>query len=163
MKLSIIIVSYNTREYLAQCLQSIYDTVQNIAFEVIVVDNASTDGSVVLVQNYYPQVNLLTRDTNTGFGRANNYGFSVSSGDYVIRTPLCCPALPPHCWIFWKSTLRRARLDLLSICTMGSFKLESAATCPPCALCLMKVFFSAHYFPAWPCFPDCIGKALRRR
>ena len=58
MKLSIIIVSYNTREYLAQCLKSIYDTVQDIVFEVIVVDNASKDGSVALVQNKYPQVHL---------------------------------------------------------------------------------------------------------
>jgi len=84
MKLSLIIVSYNTRDYLEECLKSIYDTFQDIAFEVIVVDNASADGSAALVQNKYPQVSLLAQETNTGFGRANNSGFNVSCGDYVM-------------------------------------------------------------------------------
>ena len=84
MNLSLIIVSYNTRDYLEECLKSIYDTLQDIAFEVILVDNASVDGSVALVQNKYPQVRLLAKETNTGFGRANNSGFNISCGDYVM-------------------------------------------------------------------------------
>jgi hypothetical protein len=82
--LSIVIVNWNTREHLSRCLQQIYETVAGIAFEVIVVDNASRDGSPAMVKNRFPQVKLLENEENVGFARANNQAIRESAGRYVL-------------------------------------------------------------------------------
>lgn len=84
LDLSIIIVNWNTRDLLANCLQSVYDTVRGLAFEVIVVDNASTDGSAEMVRERFPQVRLIENTENVGFAKANNQAMKESSGRYVI-------------------------------------------------------------------------------
>ncbi len=84
MKLSIVIVSWNTADILAQCLDSVYAPAPEVSFEVWVVDNASTDGSAVMVQQRYPQVNLLINETNVGFATANNQAIRRCTGDYVL-------------------------------------------------------------------------------
>ncbi|MFC1699071.1 glycosyltransferase family 2 protein [Candidatus Omnitrophota bacterium] len=70
--LSIIIVSWNTKEYLKKCLDSVYRQTKGITFQVWVVDNASSDGSPEMVQADYPQVRLIVNKENVGFARANN-------------------------------------------------------------------------------------------
>ena len=83
IKLSIIIVSWNVRALLQKCLASIYrETKQPV--EVIVVDNASIDGSADLVAKEYPQVKLIRNAKNLGFARANNQGVKSARGEYVI-------------------------------------------------------------------------------
>jgi len=86
MDLSIIIVNHNTHTLLAGCLSSIYKTLKNVdfSFEVIVVDNASTDRSVDLVKRDFPKGILVRNKTNEGFGKANNSGIRKSTGDYVL-------------------------------------------------------------------------------
>jgi hypothetical protein len=84
MDLSIIIVNWNTRDLLAQCLQSVYDTVQGLAFEVFVVDNASTDGSADMVRERFPDVRLIENAENVGFARANNQAIRESCGRHVL-------------------------------------------------------------------------------
>jgi GT2 family glycosyltransferase len=84
MDVSIIIVNYNTRDFTLQCLKSVYEKTIGISFEVIVVDNASSDDSVIQIKQYFPQVNLIESTENLGFGRANNLGFDHSSGDYIF-------------------------------------------------------------------------------
>ena len=69
--LSIIIVNWNTRDLLLQCLQSIYDTVHDLELEVIVVDNGSTDGSAQAVRRDFPRVQVIANARNEGFARAN--------------------------------------------------------------------------------------------
>lgn len=81
---SIIVVSWNTRELLAQCLASVYETVTDLTFDVWVVDNASTDASVEMVKNAFPMVNLITNSKNEGFARANNRAMALSQGRYVL-------------------------------------------------------------------------------
>ncbi len=81
--LSIIIVSWNTRDLLKECLDSIYKYTSNITFEVIVVDNASSDGSVDLVKKMFPQVHVIANDYNAGFTKANNQGIKISNGKYI--------------------------------------------------------------------------------
>lgn len=85
MRLSIIIVSYNTRELLKKCLESAVNC-QLLAdsFEIFVVDNASTDGSVEMVQKEFPQVNLIASDKNLGFAKANNLALKQAQGDYIL-------------------------------------------------------------------------------
>jgi N-acetylglucosaminyl-diphospho-decaprenol L-rhamnosyltransferase len=84
VNLSIIIVSWNTRALLAQCLTSIYASHPATDFEVIVVDNGSTDGSAGMVRQQFPPVHLIANDTNVGFARANNQALKVISGEFVL-------------------------------------------------------------------------------
>lgn len=81
---SIIIVNWNTRDLLKNCLKSVYDTVTNLTFEIIVIDNASCDDSVAMVQNEFPDVKLVENQVNRGFGAANNQGFSIMTGRYAL-------------------------------------------------------------------------------
>jgi len=83
-ELSIIIVSWNTRELLAQALESAYDTVGDIACEVLVVDNGSTDGSAEMVETRFPQTQVLRNAENVGFARANNQALASSRGRFVL-------------------------------------------------------------------------------
>ncbi len=82
--LSIIIVNWNTRDLLAGCLASIYSHPPAATFEVIVVDNASADGSAALVQSQFPQVTLLTNANNPGFAAGNNQAITHSNGRYLL-------------------------------------------------------------------------------
>lgn len=80
---SIVIVNWNTRQLLLRCLQSILDHSGRRSVELIVVDNASADGSAGVVARRYPQVILVENQTNLGFAKANNLGIKRSRGDYV--------------------------------------------------------------------------------
>ena len=84
LDVSIIIVSYNTRELTINCLKSIYKNTKDISFEVIVSDNGSTDGSVEMIKTEFPQVVLIENNANLGFGAANNRGLAVAKGKYVF-------------------------------------------------------------------------------
>lgn len=84
MDLTIIIVSWNTSGLLSQCLNSIYETGSRFAFEVIVVDNGSTDDSIDLVEKEFPEVKLIKNEGNLGFARANNQGLAMGNGRYFM-------------------------------------------------------------------------------
>jgi len=84
LDLSIIIVSYNTKDLLKQCLDSIYGKVQDISFEIFVVDNNSQDGSPKMVKNLFPKVKLIENKENKGFASANNLAIKKSKGRYVL-------------------------------------------------------------------------------
>ncbi|MBX3007391.1 MAG: glycosyltransferase [Melioribacteraceae bacterium] len=82
--LSIIIVNYNVKEFVLNLLQSIQEASKNIKSEIIIVDNASDDDSVELIQDKYPAVKLISNKENVGFGRANNQGMKVAEGKYIL-------------------------------------------------------------------------------
>ncbi len=82
--LSIVIVNWNTRDMLARCLRSIYDTKGPLSIEVFVVDNASSDDSVAMARRDFPKVRLIANTENMGFGRANNQGMRASTGLYLL-------------------------------------------------------------------------------
>ena len=84
LDLSIVIVNWNTRKLLADCLDSVARTVHGPTYEVIVVDNASTDGSVGMLREEYPGVRVIANDVNRGFGAANNQAFAVMAGRYAL-------------------------------------------------------------------------------
>ncbi|QIB27576.1 glycosyltransferase family 2 protein [Caloranaerobacter azorensis] len=84
MDLSIIIVNYNTRELTRQTLQSIYKYNHNLDFEVIVVDNNSSDDSINMIKDEFPQVILIQNKENLGFSKANNIGINKSKGKYIL-------------------------------------------------------------------------------
>lgn len=84
MKLSVIIVNYNVRAYLEQCLRTVFEALHGIEGEVFVVDNLSTDGSVEMVREKFPQVRLMANTENVGFSRANNQAIRESRAEYVV-------------------------------------------------------------------------------
>lgn len=83
LDLSIIIVSFNTRDVLLDCLTSIYAQTEGISFEVIVVDNASRDDTPDSVSKKFPDVRLMRNDVNKGFSAANNQGICESGGKWI--------------------------------------------------------------------------------
>ena len=84
MKLSVIIVNYKVKHYLEQCLRSVAEASRGIAVEVIVVDNASGDGSVEYLSERFPDVTIIASEENLGFARANNLAIRNSHGQYVL-------------------------------------------------------------------------------
>lgn len=84
MNISIIIVNWNTKDLLRDCLSSIYKTIDPLTHEIIVVDNASSDGSMAMLAAEYPQVKIIANKENRGFGAANNQGFAVMQGRYAL-------------------------------------------------------------------------------
>ena len=84
MQVSIIIISYNTREVTRACLQSIYDASLELEYEIILVDNASEDGSVEMVESNFPEVRLIANRDNLLFSKANNQAMAIARGDYFL-------------------------------------------------------------------------------
>ena len=87
MDLSIIIVSYNTKALLTACLETLLlsaKSASGLRWEIIVIDNASADGSPAMVQRQFPEVILLQQANNLGFGRANNVGAAQAQGHYLL-------------------------------------------------------------------------------
>ncbi len=84
IQISIIIVSYNTEKLLFNCIKSIYESISNMAIEIIVVDNDSKDNSVEMIRESFPQVQLFKSDLNVGFGPANNIGILHAKGKYLF-------------------------------------------------------------------------------
>ncbi len=84
MKLSIIIVNYNVKYFLEQCLYSVRKASKGIELEVIVVDNNSVDGSVEMLKDKFADIILIENKKNTGFSVANNQGIEISKGQYVL-------------------------------------------------------------------------------
>jgi GT2 family glycosyltransferase len=93
---SVIIVSWNAREFLMQCLASLSADACDYPMEIIVVDNASSDGSADEVANSYPRVRLIRNAENLGFAKANNIGISLSTGRYLCLVNSDVKVLP-HC------------------------------------------------------------------
>lgn len=83
-QLTVIVVNYNVEHFLDQCLQSVRDASKNLDIEVIVVDNASMDGSVEMLQNKYSDFHLILNQDNVGFSKANNQGIDIAKGKYVL-------------------------------------------------------------------------------
>lgn len=81
---SIIIVNYNTKVYITDCIQSIYKNIRTVPFEILVVDNNSSDGSQSYIREIFPKVRLMLLDKNMGFGTANNAGVKEAKGKYVF-------------------------------------------------------------------------------
>jgi GT2 family glycosyltransferase len=84
MKLSVIIVNYNVKYFLEQCLDSVYLAVKDIAAEIIIVDNRSSDGSAEYIKSRFPNVIYIENQENVGFARANNQAIAQAQGEYIL-------------------------------------------------------------------------------
>ncbi len=77
-------MNWNSTDYIRESVKSIYEFTSQYSFEIIVVDNASSDGDLSLLQKEFPKIVLIESDKNLGFAGANNLGFTHSAGDYVL-------------------------------------------------------------------------------
>jgi GT2 family glycosyltransferase len=84
MDISFIIVNYNTKKLTLDCIQSIYQSKISCQFEIILVDNHSSDGTLDDVSIKYPSVKLISNKENFGFSKANNQGIKLSKGRYIL-------------------------------------------------------------------------------
>ncbi len=84
IKLSIIIVAWNTKEYSVQCLDSVFIYPPTCEFEVIYVDNCSQDGSVGIVRRLFSSVRIIQNERNIGFPKANNQAIRIAQGEYIL-------------------------------------------------------------------------------
>ena len=81
---TVVIVSYNTKDILTECLEALFKNSKGIAMEVIVVDNDSHDGSAAMVRERFKNVSLIANSSNLGFAAANNQAFDIAQGNYII-------------------------------------------------------------------------------
>ncbi len=84
MELSVIIVNYNVKHFLEQCLHSVLKASRNIPTEIFVVDNNSVDGSQELVQDKFPKAQFISNQVNVGFSKANNQAIRKATGKYIL-------------------------------------------------------------------------------
>ena len=83
-RISVIIVNYNVRDLLESCLHSVESALDAVPGEILVVDNASDDGSADMVRQKFPDVVLIESDSNLGFARANNLALARARGAYLL-------------------------------------------------------------------------------
>lgn len=150
MKLSIIIVNYNVRYFLEQCLNSVYKAIPNISAEVFVVDNNSPDDSVAMVKEKFPQVNLIHNLKNVGFSKANNQAIEIAKGEYVL---LLNPDTVVEedtfekCITFMDSKPDAGGLGVKMIDGSGTFLPESKRGLPTPSVSFYKIFGFSKLFP----------------
>ena len=82
--LSIVIVNYNVKEFLTQCIDSIYKSKTSFSYEVIVVDNKSSDSGEKAICEQFQSIHWINNPKNMGFGKANNIGFEIAKGKYTL-------------------------------------------------------------------------------
>lgn len=83
MKLSVVILNYNVRYFLEQCLRSVQRAIKSLDAEIIVIDNDSKDGSCEMVKALFPEITLIENKENVGFSKANNQAVAVAKGEYL--------------------------------------------------------------------------------
>jgi len=150
MKLSIIIVNYNVRHFLEQCLLSVSKATATISAEVFVVDNDSPDDSVAMVGEKFPWVNLIHNKENVGFSRANNQAIEISKGEYVL---LLNPDTVveedtfENCIKFMDAHPDAGGLGVKMIDGKGKFLPESKRGLPTPSVSFYKIFGLSKLFP----------------
>lgn len=132
--LSIVIVNYNVRHFLTNCLDSIEKSKKSgFEVETIVVDNHSIDGSVAAIRSTFPEVILIENKSNLGFGKANNQGFELATGQYLLAlnpdTILQEDTLQ-QCWDFMQSNPDCGVMGVKMVDGSGSYLPESKRGLP---------------------------------
>lgn len=150
MQLSVIIVNYNVKYFLEQCLLSVLRACEGLSVEVIVVDNASSDGSVDMVKQKFPNVKLIANADNTGFSKANNQGIKTASGEYVLLLnpdTVVAEDTFTECVLFMNNHPEAGALGVRMIDGKGNFLPESKRGLPTPAVAFYKTFGLSFLFP----------------
>ena len=147
---SIIIVNYNVKFFLEQCILSIKRASGNLSVEIIVVDNHSVDGSVQMLKEKFHDVTLIENKNNVGFAKANNQGIKITKGKYVLLlnpdTVLQEDTLE-KCFEFMNSHLDAGALGVKMFDGKGNFLPESKRGLPTPGVAFFKIFGLSKIFP----------------
>lgn len=150
LTLSIIIVNYNVKYFLEQCLHSVCAASKDLETEVIIIDNHSTDESLSYLKPKFPVVKFITNITNSGFGKACNLGLKEATGDYILflnpDTIIAEDSLV-KCIAFFGSHPDCGALGVKMIDGSGRFLKESKRAFPSPMTSLFKLAGLAHIFP----------------
>ena len=150
MILSIVIVNYNVKFFLEQALLSVQRAANGLAVEVWVVDNASKDGSLQMVQERFPEVHLIANERNVGFSQANNQAIRLATGEYVLLlnpdTVLAEDTLR-SCLDFMQNHPGAGALGVKMIDGSGVFLPESKRGFPSPFVAFSKTFGLSRFFP----------------
>ncbi|MEZ4778767.1 MAG: glycosyltransferase family 2 protein [Flavobacteriaceae bacterium] len=142
MKLSVIILNYNVRFFLEQCLLSVQRAIRDLDAEIIVVDNASSDESCAMVKQLFPSVQLIENKENVGFSKANNQGVALAQGEYIcILNPDTAVAEDTfsNCIAFAERKSTMGALGIYYIDGTGNFLPESKRNLPTPTRSLFKI------------------------
>ncbi len=150
MTLSIIIVSYNVKCFLEQCLCSVKEAIHNIETEVIVIDNASADDTIPYLQSSFPWVKFIQNKTNDGFAKANNNALEKTIGQYILflnpDTILAEDTLT-RCLSFYKNHIEAGAIGVRMIDGSGIFLPESKRSFPSPLVAFYKLTGLSSLFP----------------
>ncbi|MDP3433964.1 MAG: glycosyltransferase, partial [Bacteroidota bacterium] len=150
MKLTVIIVNYNVKYFLEQCLYAAYKAALKISSEIIVVDNDSVDGSCQMVAEKFPEATLIANKENVGFSKANNQAIRIAQGEYIL---LLNPdtVVEEDCFLkivqFMDKTPDAGGLGVKMIDGKGRFLPESKRGLPTPEVAFWKMFGFSSLFP----------------
>ena len=150
MKLSIIIVNYNVKHFLEQCLKSVEKAIEQLDAEIIVVDNNSVDGSLKMINHKFPKVIVIPNKTNTGFSVANNQGINIAKGKHIL---LLNPDTVVQedtllkCVKFLDTNKNAGALGIKMFNGKGEFLPESKRGLPTPRVAFFKIFGLSSIFP----------------
>lgn len=150
LQLSVIIVNYNVKHFLEQCLFSVKKAIGGIAAEVIIVDNNSSDHSIEYLQPKFPAFQFIANKENAGFAKACNQGLKISSGQYILF--LNPDTIVPEdcfqkCTAFFEATNNTGAVGVKMIDGSGKFLKESKRAFPSPLTSLFKLFGLSKFFP----------------
>ena len=150
MDLSVIIVNFNVKYFLEQCLYAVYNSSKNLRIEIFVVDNNSVDGSCQMVREKFPEVRLIENKSNFGFAKANNQAIRQATGRYIlILNPdtVVEEKTFEKCVRFMEDHPDAGSMGVKMIDGKGKFLPESKRSLPTPTVAFYKIFGLAALFP----------------
>jgi len=150
LQLSIIIVNYNVKYFLEQCLQSVLLATKNCTAEIFVVDNNSTDGSKQFLEPLFKEVHFIWLPKNIGFAKANNIALAKTSGDYILflnPDTIVAEDSFEKTIAFLQNNTAIGALGVKMIDGSGQFLKESKRAFPSPSISLFKILGLANLFP----------------
>lgn len=150
MDVSIIIVNYNVKFFLEQCLFSVQKAIKNLQAEVFVIDNNSSDNSLAYLQPKFPVFQFIQNKENVGFGKANNQGFSLAKGKYILMLnpdTIVAEDSIEKCIAFFNETPHCGAIGIKMIDGVGNFLPESKRAFPSILTSFFKLVGLARIFP----------------
>jgi GT2 family glycosyltransferase len=150
LNLSIIIVNYNVKYFLEQCLYSVRKAAAGLDTETIIIDNRSTDGSLDYLKPKFPEVKFIVNNTNAGFAKACNEGLALASGEYILflnPDTIIAEDTFRKCISFFESHADCGALGVQMIDGSGKFLKESKRSFPSPSTSLYKLSGLSRLFP----------------
>ena len=150
MKVSVVIVNYNVKNFLEQCLRSVLKALEGVDGEIIVADNHSVDGSQAMVKNSFPEIKLIENQQNLGFAKANNQGIMIAEGEYILvlnPDTLLEEETIKKCIAFMDNHPDAGALGVKMINGKGKYLPESKRALPAPSVAFYKIFGLSFLFP----------------